>query len=41
MELLTRDIALKYILQQLGVTHVDVWVLDVEGAEYEALLGTL
>ena len=24
----------------LGVRHVDIWVLDVEGAEESALLGT-
>ena len=24
----------------LGINHVDLWVLDIEGAEEQALLGT-
>ncbi len=38
-----RDIAcvpLKYILSAIHVRHTDIWVLDVEGAEEKALLGT-
>mmetsp|Transcript_2413 Transcript_2413/g.3701 ORF Transcript_2413/g.3701 Transcript_2413/m.3701 type:complete len:326 (-) Transcript_2413:104-1081(-) len=30
----------KKLLRQLGVKHIDVWVLDVEGAEDSVLMGT-
>jgi len=33
-------VALKYILSAIHVRHTDIWVLDVEGAEEKALLGT-
>ena len=33
-------VPLKYILSAIHVRHIDVWVLDVEGAEEKALLGT-
>jgi hypothetical protein len=33
-------VPLKYILSAIDVKHIDVWVLDVEGAEEKALLGT-
>lgn len=31
---------MKRLLKMLGITHVDVWVLDVEGAEESTLEGT-
>ena len=31
---------LKLILEKLGVTHIDIWVLDVEGGGLSVLLGT-
>eukprot|EP01036_Dinobryon_divergens_P043538 gene43538-57971_t len=33
-------IPLKYILSALQFQHIDLWVLDVEGAEEKALIGT-
>jgi FkbM family methyltransferase len=30
----------KFLLQELNVHHVDIWILDVEGAEESVLLGT-
>eukprot|EP01036_Dinobryon_divergens_P034540 gene34540-44645_t len=33
-------VPLKYILSAIDVKHIDVWVLDVEGAEEKALMGT-
>jgi hypothetical protein len=33
-------IPFKYILSTIQVRHIDLWVLDVEGAEEKALLGT-
>ena len=33
-------IPLQYILSAIHFRHIDIWVLDVEGAEEKALLGT-
>ncbi len=30
----------KTLLRELNVRHIDIWVLDIEGAEESALLGT-
>ena len=33
-------LTVKLLLRQLGVTHVDIWILDTEGAEESVLRGT-
>lgn len=31
---------MKKLLQELNIKHIDIWVLDVEGAEESVLRGT-
>lgn len=33
-------LTVKSLLRQLNVRHIDIWVLDIEGAEESALRGT-
>ena len=33
-------VPMQYILRALNITHVDVWIVDLEGSELMALQGT-
>lgn len=33
-------LTVKSLLRQINVKHIDIWILDIEGAEESALIGT-